>query len=340
MRLFPIQCVLREFSARQIDSELARDAADYCQSPAARPSSVIDYSLLDWHRDITYGIDRGIFFGREFMSFKTDHPNYKGYESKEFHVSDMPSGLSAALQGFIARECEGEHELKAVINDIAGRVPMEITTNWGWNYLLEDLPTYVSSLCRLPLPKVMDFLADLCTNSHLSFSAEGVNELLEGLDSGYVLEVDRWSRAASWSLRADVASRAELIEETTPHVKDICAQTLDHLNQAKKHLLQTSDDRDRKDAVRDCMSAMESMLKTLSGKSDIKDATAALRTAATWGPDFIVKDGLSLWDRMHSLYPDIRHGNPVKSNLPDEEALYWLERITCFIRYMSRVHAK
>jgi hypothetical protein len=280
------------------------------------------------------------FMAGKVMSFKKEHPDYQGYESKEFHVHKIPTGMSSALQGFIAHECNGEQELKAVINDIAGRIPMELTTNWGWNYLLEDLPTYVSNLCRLPLPKVMDFLADLCINSHLSVSADDVNELLEGLQSGYVLEVERWSRTVSWSLRADVASRAELMEETTPHVKDICTQTLDHLKQAKKHLLHTTDDRDRKDAIRDCMSAMESMLKTLSGKTDIKDATIALRAAKTWGPDLIIKDGLTLWDRMHDLYPDIRHGNPVKSDLSDEEAFYWLERITCFIRYMSRVYSK
>lgn len=271
------------------------------------------------------------------MSFKAEHKSYKGYESDDFYVAKLPDGMSAALQGFITRQCEDERELKAVINDIAGRIPTELTTNWGWSFLIEDLPYYVNKLCNLPLPKVMDFLSDVCTNSHLSFSVEDLNELLEDLAVGYVLVADRWSGSASWELRSNVSSRAEVVEDTTPHVKDVCSQTLDHLEQAKEHLLNTANDRDRKDAIRDCMSAMESMLKTLSGKSDIKDATTALRAATTWGPDIIVKDGLSLWDRMHDLYPDIRHGNPKKSVLTDEEALYWLERITCFIRYMSRV---
>lgn len=272
------------------------------------------------------------------MSFKSEHPNYKGYESPDYLVSELPSDLSSALQGFITRQCEDERELKAVINDIAGRVPMEITTNWGWNYLIEELPYYVGKLCKLSLPKIMDFLSDTCTNSHLSFSTDELNELLEDLQIGYILEADRWSGSGSWSLRETVSSRAEAVEETALHVKDICGQTLDHLKQAKKHLLNTSNDRDRKDAIRDCMSAMESMMKTLSGKTDIKDATTELRTQSSWGPEIVVKDGLSLWERMHKEYPDIRHGNPKKSDITDEEALYWLERITCFIRYMSRVH--
>jgi hypothetical protein len=273
------------------------------------------------------------------VSFKEEHKNYRGYESDEFFVKELPEGFSSSLQGFIARQCEDAHELKAVINDIAGRIPTELTTNWGWGFLINDLPDYVNKLCQCPLPKTMDFLADLCTKSHLSFSADDINELLEDLSVGYKLVIDKWS-GASWQLRDNVSSRAEAIEDTVANVKDICSQTMDHLNQAREHLLDTKNDRDRKDAIRDCMSAMESMLKTLSGKADIKDATTALRAANTWGPDIIVKDGLSLWDRMHNLYPDIRHGNPDKSLLSDEEALYWLERITCFIRYMSRVRNK
>jgi hypothetical protein len=63
------------------------------------------------------------------------------------------------------------------------------------------------------------------------------------------------------------------------------------------------------------------MLKTLSGKADIQDAVSDLRSQKTSGPDFIVRDGISLWGRMHDLYPDIRHENPKQSDLTDEEAL-------------------
>ena len=59
------------------------------------------------------------------MSFKSEHPNYKSYESSDFYTSELPSDMSLALQGFITRQCdEDERELKAVINDIAGRPAM------------------------------------------------------------------------------------------------------------------------------------------------------------------------------------------------------------------------
>jgi hypothetical protein len=271
------------------------------------------------------------------MSFKSDHPDYKGYESDEYHVSKLPSGFSSALEGFIAGHCEDTQQIKAVVNDIAGRIPMELTQNWGRDYLLSDLSHYLSRMTSQPLPKVMDFLADLCSSDRLGISEEDMNEMLESQYIGYVLESDQWGQDPYWILRDSVTSRTAAIEATTHHVKDICEQTLDHLNQAREHLVNTKNDRDRKDAIRDCLSAMESMLKTLSGKSDIKDAVTELRSQKTWGPEFIIKDGLSLWDRMHHLYPDIRHGNPKQSDLTDEEALYWLERITCYIRYISRV---
>lgn len=275
------------------------------------------------------------------MNFKKDHPDYKGYNSDELYVTNLPDGFSAALQGFIVRQCDGDARvLKAVMNDIAGRIPTQPTTDWGWDFLLNDLSSFVNRLCKLPLPKVMDFLSAACAGDNEFFSKDDLNELLEDQQIGYVLDTGHPFGRSHWELRASVESRTSDVHEASSHVRDVCTQALEHLEQAKVHLQDTKSDRDRKDAIRDCLSAMEAMLKSLSGESDIKAATAKLRAAKSWGPDLVVKDGLSLWDRMHQLYPDIRHGTPAKSALTDEEALYWAERITCFIRYISRVHKR
>ena len=84
------------------------------------------------------------------------------------------------------------------------------------------------------------------------------------------------------------------------------------------------------------MSAMESMMKSLTNKSDIKDATLDLRSTGAWGPQEIVKEGLSTWNRLHDLYPDIRHGQAAATFASEEEAIYWTDRITSFMRYMAR----
>ena len=92
--------------------------------------------------------------------------------------------------------------------------------------------------------------------------------------------------------------------------------------------------RARKDAVRDCLSALEAFLKRASGTQDIRAATRELRSLGI-GPDAIVKDGLSIWDRIHELYPDVRHGEPTGSDMSKAEALYWVERITAYVRFLS-----
>lgn len=270
------------------------------------------------------------------MSFKEQHPSYKTYESPDFFVNKLPSGFAAALQGFVTRHCDHADTLKVVINDMASRIPDQPTMNWGWDYLLQDLSYYTTKLCNSSMHKVMDFLEWLYGYNSPSMKAEDFNEFLEEQKVGYIFNAS--FPTPFWELRASVTARTEAVDDASHHIKDVCQQALEHLNQAKKHLTETKTDRDRKDAVRDCLSAMEAMLKELSNETDIKAATAKLRGEKVWGPDIVVKDGLSLWDRMHELYPDMRHGNPKKSDITDQEALYWADRIMCFIRYMSRVY--
>ena len=62
-----------------------------------------------------------------------------------------------------------------------------------------------------------------------------------------------------------------------------------------------------KDAVRDCASAMESIIKILGKNDDIKIASKTLRDTKLWGLDDIVKDGDAIFNKLHHLYPDLHH---------------------------------
>ena len=273
------------------------------------------------------------------MSFKTDHPKYLSYEDKDLYFSKLPNNMGSALQGFVIRLCKRDPEkLKEIVNLMAAWIPTEVTTNWGWDFLIGDLSRYSTRLCEGPLPTVMDFLADIYTNEAVSCSSETLNEFLEGLKIGYFLDTEDWE--PTWTLRKSVSSRIEAVEETVSQVKDICSQTLAHLNQAKEHLKNSTNDRARKDAIRDCLSATESLLKCLSGEDDIRYATQKLINNGSWGPRSILKEGESIWNKIHHDYPDVRHGNPKQSDITDEEALYWIERISCFIRYLSRINSR
>lgn len=113
-------------------------------------------------------------------------------------------------------------------------------------------------------------------------------------------------------------------------------QAFEHLNQALEHLRAPQSNRSRKDGLRDCLSAMESLLKAATGTKDIKEATSALRHSGKWGNDRIVKEGLTIWNHIHELYPDVRHGQATSSELGHAECMFWVDRISAFVRYIAR----
>jgi hypothetical protein len=68
----------------------------------------------------------------------------------------------------------------------------------------------------------------------------------------------------------------------------------------------------------------------------LRASITALRAEARWGPDIILRDGLGIWDRIHELHPDVRHGMPEASEITKEEALYWIDRLMAYVNYLSR----
>ncbi|WP_286934695.1 MULTISPECIES: hypothetical protein [Aminobacterium] len=278
------------------------------------------------------------------MDFISQHPNYKGYSSSDFYVSELPPNMGSALQGYILTQSKrNEKLLKMAINEIASFTLDDLTTNWGWDFLCDELPCRTNKLCNLPLHKVMDFFTSICSSQELNFSIDSLNALFDELKFGYTLTLEGssfYSKNFIWEIREEVSSNTESIETVLPLVKDICSQTLDHLKQAQEHLLNKGSSRDDKDAIRDCLSAMETLLKKLANKNNIGDATKKMLSEGIWGQGKIVNDGLSIWELMHKTYPDVRHGNPKESTITDEEALYWIERIMCFVKYISRMHRK
>jgi hypothetical protein len=60
-----------------------------------------------------------------------------------------------------------------------------------------------------------------------------------------------------------------------------------------------------------------------------------LRDEKVWGNDQIVKEGNSVWGLLHKHHPDIRHGQPTGTDINLEEAIYWIDRITAYVRYMA-----
>ena len=83
---------------------------------------------------------------------------------------------------------------------------------------------------------------------------------------------------------------------------------------------------------------MESIIKLLGEDDDIRIASKKLREQKIWGEDTIVKDGDAIFNTLHRLYPDLRHGSTERSKMSIEEAQYWVDRITTYINYMIRMN--
>ena len=272
------------------------------------------------------------------QSFKDNYPDYESYADGDLYYTKTPPGLVSALKGLIHRVVPGTSHLKAVCNDIAGRIPFEPTQNWGRDFLINDLDSLLDNLAKKRLHKVMDFIHDFAVeHSSDNDFMEDLNDLFGQTDFGYRL---RFSKDPFDSLNWDLVEVPQIDDKTitaaVAEVADICQQASDHLRQAREQLQKTDNPRAWKDALRDCLSAMEALVNQLGGSSEIEKSTKVLRESGKWGPDIVVKDGLGIWNRMHDLYPDIRHGNHSVSPLAREEAIYWIDRLMAFVGYVAR----
>jgi hypothetical protein len=270
------------------------------------------------------------------MRFIESHPNFKAYQHPRFQMAAVPPEALSGITGLVLRGARAnELSLKSLCHDLAERIPTEPTSNWGEAYLLNDFKDFLWQLSK-ELPKFLDFLGKFARENLTPEEHEELNQILGKAAFGYELTTDQHG-VPKWECRDDLALRTASIEATAVVVPDVFEGTIQHLAQAADNLKRSmQSDRALKDAVRDCLSAMESLLKTLTQKGDIKDAIEELRAQKKWGPDEIVKDGLSTWDRLHQIYPDLRHGQSQSSTITDAEALYWIDRITSYVRYMSR----
>lgn len=273
-------------------------------------------------------------------TFKESHPNYLAYTSEAFEVNSLPSGFAPALESLIVAKCKNSaRDLKRIINTIAAKILTNPTTNWGFDFLAGELGMYIRPLCEKPFPVVMDLLFEIAVDEGIALSVRDCNDFLDAIGLGYQIQGDL-PYLREWVLVDGVASKITGIETASSAVINICDQTLEHLKQAKHQLSANQGERARKDAVRDCLSAMETLLRKLSGKPSIDQAVKALVDSGEWGAEHTLKHGHKLWSLMHQYHPDLRHGNPDGSQMSEHEALYWVDCITNYVTYLARVNSK
>lgn len=134
------------------------------------------------------------------------------------------------------------------------------------------------------------------------------------------------------------------IVTTQRQIQSLSQQAYERFQSAKRQFGEVGkDERARKDAVRSCVDAMEALIKELGTADEIGEATKHLKDAMDshgenlWGPAEIVKDGNNLFNLLHRLYPDVRHGTQdiATADMTIEEAEYFVGRITTFMKYIA-----
>lgn len=278
------------------------------------------------------------------VKFKELFPDYQAYSNEHFLMNEVTHSLLKAISyklpsllrektsnrnGFGKLDLDGS--LKNMCNIVSEYTNNDKTTHWGWNYIIRDFEEQMLDFQHVRFCKFMDAIqrfAELLGNA-----VDELNDIFEEHNFGYRLTNEP---EIAWICVNPNIGMAIQIGEVIETTSEVCKQTAEHIKQAKEHLKRGNESRARKDAIRDCLSAMEALMKKLTNTGDVKDAYKIMsENKEYWGPRVIIVDGITLWNLFHDKYPDTRHGNPEISEISYEQAIYFIDRILAYVKYLS-----
>ena len=272
------------------------------------------------------------------MNFLVLHPDYQNYTHDQYIYDYLPYKFYDAFHGLVIGAINNDDYPSGLLRDvcdiIATKLPDRTTTNSSYAWLVEDLDTYLRKLKEKKLNKILDIIAEVAGAT--SMDLDDLNEVFEELHFGFKLNWQPYD-GFMWEIAEGTESYVEAIEESLAEVSKDHTNVIEHLEQAKKQLKELSSERPRKDALRDCVSALESHLKFYSPPGTKKLDQAVAHITENYSiPKAIIRDAKTIWDRIHDNNPDLRHGTTINSDLSEAEALYWIERILALVKYLSR----
>lgn len=278
--------------------------------------------------------------------FKESFPDYEMYSNDTYLMNIVSRALLRNISQMLPRILQERKRnsmptliladtLKGLCNKISFHTNNEKTRNWGFEYIATDIDEQMCDFEKLKFYKFMDCMQDLAVTEDILYA---LNEIFEEHDFGYRL-TDSHDRF--WININPLTNLTSDIDNLIVTTSEICKQTSEHIKQAKHQLTRATELRARKDAIRDCLSAMESLMKRITNSHDIKYADTLIRNnPEKWGQVSIAKDGISLWNMFHKDYKDIRHGDFDISNISYEETIYFIDRILVYVKYISSIATK
>ena len=279
--------------------------------------------------------------------FAQEFKDYEQFDDTDCYRRSAPANLPGPLAEMFISSCGSDVEsatvatMRNVANELLAMAGKKPTPNWDAGALRTEIKAAFHILQESKFDKFMDATLNAFQHLYKTYPnarvnlLRDINHVLLTANIGYTIRaVDTIDRLL-WEARTEAATGVSSLTAAAEAVKDISKEALEHLEQAKAHLLIPTNARSRKDAVRDAMSAMEALVKKLASDDDFDKASKKLRDEKVWGNDQIVKEGHSTWGLLHHLHPDIRHGQSGETDINLEEALYWIDRITTYVRYMT-----
>lgn len=275
------------------------------------------------------------------IKFKEQFPNYQTFSNNEFLMNRVNYDLLKELSYKIPKlliETAQVHKglnldgtLRNMADTVSGHTNNDKTQNWGWDFIIKDFEEQFLDFVDLKFHKFMDCILDL--EKFFLNPIKDFNDIFEERDFGYRLTENP---EKPWRCVNPAINMSMDIEEVILSTTELCEQTAQHIKQAKEQLTRAHELRPRKDAIRDCLSAMEALMKHLTNAKDVEQAEERMRADnEKWGQGFIVKDGLILWKMFHNKFKDIRHGNFDISEISYDEAIYFVDKLLAYVKYIS-----
>lgn len=230
---------------------------------------------------------------------------------------------------------DADGKIRNLCDVISEYTNMPKTEYWGWNYIIKDMEESMFNFSKKPFHKFMDALSRITLVFFDGLIIDEINEIFEENKLGYRLVKDE---SKPWICINPKVGRAIDICVVEENIEELSVQAASHIRQAKEQLSRCEDARARKDAIRDCLSAMETLLKKTTETNSVDNAVSLMiRYSTKWGPKIIVSDGIKMWKLFHENYRDIRHGDEEISNITYEQSIYFIDRILSYVIYISKI---
>ncbi|MBE5918511.1 MAG: hypothetical protein E7272_01585 [Pseudobutyrivibrio ruminis] len=269
--------------------------------------------------------------------FKNDINNWEANKDRDIEITNnADNNFWDEMEGIVVKASRSEENLIEILNMLAGIVPCGTVGFAELNNVYDELKRIIGCLHkkvdRYGIPRLMDSIALLSEKGSLSYIE--INNFME--ENGFMYRVEEPLFEYLWWHSIEENPVISKIEYTERYVSTISQQAKEELQRARDMLKRDSSERGYKEIVRNCVDAMEAVVKKIGQQEDIKNATKKI-VAEELGPKQIIKRGNNIFNLIHELYPDIRHGSTEYSSMTKAEAEYWVEVITAFIRYLIRI---